>query len=65
MATINVLAQNKHQSELQRKTDAEIYTQVYNDIKSDKELYDYKKQKATELLKLQADGFVEKQKKAL
>lgn len=60
-----MLAQNKHQSELQRKTDAEIYTQVYNDIKSDKELYDYKKQKATELLKLQADSFVEKQKKAL
>lgn len=65
MATVNVLAQNKHQSELQRKTDAEIYDQVYNDIKTDKELYDYKKQKATELLKFQADGFVEKQKKAL
>ena len=65
MATINVLAQNKHQSELQRKTDAEIYNQVYSDIKTDKELYDYKKQRATELLKLQADGFVEKQKKAL
>lgn len=65
MATVNVLSQNKYQSELQRKTDAEIYDQVYNDIKTDKELYDYKKQKATELLKLQADGFVEKQKKAL
>lgn len=65
MATVNVIAQNKHQSELQRKTDAEIYNQVYNDIKTDKELYDYKKQKATELLKLQADGFVDKQKKAL
>ena len=65
MATVNVLAQNKYQSELQRKTDAEIYNQVYTDIKTDKELYDYKRQKATELLKLQADGFVEKQKKAL
>lgn len=65
MATVNVIAQNKHQSELHRKTDAEIYNQVYNDIKTDKELYDYKKQKATELLKLQADGFVDKQKKAL
>lgn len=65
MATVNVLAQNKYQSDLQRKTDAEIYDQVYNDIKTDKELYDYKKQRATELLKLQADGFVEKQEKAL
>lgn len=65
MGIINVLAQNKHQSELQRKTDAEIYDKVYNDIKEDKELYEYKKKGAMELLKLQADGFVEKQKKSM
>ena len=50
---------------MQRKTDVEIYDKVYADIKEDNELYNYKKQKATELLKLQADGFVEKQKKSL
>jgi hypothetical protein len=65
MAIKNVLAQNRYQSELQRKTDAEIYDKVYADIKDDKELYNYKKKGATELLKLQADGFVEKQKKSL
>lgn len=65
LALKNTLAQNNYQSELQRQTDAEIYDQVYADIKNDNELYNYKKQKATELLKLQADGFVEKQKKSL
>jgi hypothetical protein len=38
---------------------------VYADIKDDKELYNYKKKGALELLKLQADGFVEKQKKSM
>ncbi|GGC84218.1 hypothetical protein GCM10011508_09380 [Flavobacterium lutivivi] len=65
MAIKNMLAQNKYQSELQRKTDAEIYDKVYADIRDDKELYNYKKKGATELLKLQADGFVEKQKKSM
>lgn len=65
MAILNMLAQNKHQSGLQLVTDAEIYDRVYADIKEDKELYNYKKQKAIELLRLQADGFVEKQKKSL
>jgi hypothetical protein len=65
MAILNMLAQNKHQSSLQLVTDAEIYDRVYADIKEDKELYNYKKQKAIELLRLQADGFVEKQKKSL
>ena len=61
----NILAQNRYQSELQKQTDAEIYDKVYADIKEDKELYNYKKKSALELLKLQADGFVEKQKKAM
>lgn len=65
MGIKNVIAQNRYQSELQRTTDAEIYDKVYGDIKDDKELYNYKKKGAIELLKLQADGFVEKQKKAL
>ena len=65
MGIKNMLAQNRYQSELQKKTDAEIYDKVYTDIKEDKELYNYKKKSALELLKLQADGFVEKQKKSM
>lgn len=65
MGIKNLIAQNRYQSDLQRKTDAEIYNKVYADIRDDKELYNYKKKGATELLKLQADGFVEKQKKSM
>lgn len=65
MALKNMLAQNNYQAQLQRKTDAEIYDKVYEDIKNDTELYHYKKKGALELLKLQADGFVEKQKKSM
>ncbi|HNP31775.1 MAG TPA: DUF4407 domain-containing protein [Flavobacterium sp.] len=65
MGIKNVISQNRYQSELQKKTDAEIYDKVYADIKDDKELYGYKKKGALELLKLQADGFVEKQKRSM
>lgn len=65
MGIKNVISQNRYQSELQKKTDAEIYDTIYADIKEDKELYNYKKKGALELLKLQADGFVEKQKKSM
>ncbi len=65
MGIKNILEQNRYQSDLQKKTDAAIYDKVYADIKDDKELYNYKKKGALELLKLQADGFVEKQKKSM
>jgi hypothetical protein len=65
LAVKNVLEQNKHQSDLQKQTDAYIYDKVYADIREDRGLYDYKKKRAIELLELQADGFVEKQKKSL
>jgi len=65
MGIKNVILQNRYQSELQRKTDAEIYDKVYADIRQDRDLYNYKKKGATELLKLQADGFVAKQKKTI
>ena len=65
MGIKNVILQNRYQSELQKKTDADIYDKVYADIRNDKELYNYKKKGALELLKLQADGFVEKQKKSM
>ena len=65
MGIKNLIAQNRYQSELQMKTDAEIYDKVYAEIKEDRELYNYKKKRASELLQLQADGFLGKQKKAM
>ena len=47
---------------LQKQTDADIYNRVYADIRDEKELFDYKRKRAKELLELQADAFVEKQK---
>jgi hypothetical protein len=65
MGIKNVISQNRYQSELQKQTDADIYNKVYADIREDKELYNYKKKGAIELLKLQADGFVDKQRKSM
>ncbi len=59
------LAQDKYQRELLVKTSATMHDKVYADIADDKELYKLQRQKATELLELQANGFVEKQKKTL
>jgi hypothetical protein len=56
------LAQNNHQRELLRTTDAGIYDDVYAEIRNDRELYTYKKKKAIEMLEMQADRFAEKQK---
>ncbi|MCL9808160.1 DUF4407 domain-containing protein [Flavobacterium luminosum] len=56
------LEQHNYQRRLQKETDAAIYDTIYQDIKSEKELYDYKKKSAIELLKLQSDHYVEKQK---
>jgi hypothetical protein len=56
------LDQSTHQRELMRTTDAGIYDDVYAEIRNDRELYNYKKKKAIELLELQADRFSEKQK---
>ena len=59
------LAQNKYQRDLLVKTSAEMHDKVYADIKEDKSLYDLQRKKATELLELQANRFVEKQKATL
>ena len=59
------LAQNNHQRGLLQTTDAGIYDDVYAEIRSDRELYNYKKKKAIEMLELQADRFAEKQKGAM
>ncbi|RYJ43294.1 DUF4407 domain-containing protein [Flavobacterium beibuense] len=59
------LAQNTYQRELMRTTDAGIYDDVYAEIRQDRELYNYKKKKAIELLEMQADSFSEKQKSVM
>jgi hypothetical protein len=65
MGIKNLILQNRYQSDLQRTTDAAIYDKVYAEIRDDRELHNYKKKGATELLKLQSDGFVERQKKSM
>lgn len=62
MAVKTNLEQNNYQRELLRTTDAGIYDDVYAEIRSDRELYNYKKKKAVEMLEMQADRFAEKQK---
>jgi len=57
------LAQDKYQRDLLVKTSALMHDKVYEDIASDKDLYNLQRKKATELLELQAHNFVEKQKK--
>lgn len=56
------LDQNNYQRELLKSTDAGIYDDVYAEIRNDRELYNYKKKKAIEMLEMQADKFAEKQK---
>ncbi len=65
MALKTHLEQNNYQRNLQKQTDASIYDRVYADIKDEKELYEYKRKRAKELLELQADHFVEKQKNVM
>ena len=59
------LSQDKYQRDLLVKTSASMHDKVYDDIAQDKKLYDLQRQKATELLELQAHNFVEKQKRTL
>ncbi|OYQ38514.1 hypothetical protein CHU92_04950 [Flavobacterium cyanobacteriorum] len=59
------LAQNTYQRDLMRSTDADIYDDVYAEIRTDRELYNYKKKKAIELLEMQADSFSNKQKSVM
>ncbi len=56
------LEQNKYQRELLIKTSAQMHDKVYADIAEDKSLYDLQRKNATELLELQSNNFVEKQK---
>lgn len=59
------LTQDKYQRDLLIKTSAAMHDKVYADIAEDKSLYNLQRKKATELLELQANNFVEKQRKTL
>jgi Domain of unknown function (DUF4407) len=59
------LAQDKYQRDLLVKTSASMHDKVYNDIAQDKKLYDLQRKNATELLELQSNNFVDKQKATL
>ena len=59
------LQQDKYQRDLLVKTSAAMHDKVYEDIAQDKNLYNLQRKKATELLELQANNFVEKQKRTL
>ncbi|MEM5563794.1 DUF4407 domain-containing protein [Psychroserpens sp. AS72] len=47
------------------KTDQTLNNRIYNDIAEEDELYTYKRNKARELMQLQADAFLSKQKGVL
>nr|WP_299337577.1 DUF4407 domain-containing protein [Allomuricauda sp.] len=59
------VTQKVEQRKLLLSTDGALNKQVYTDIKSEEELYRYKKEKAEELLRLQADSFHNVQIKGL
>lgn len=59
------LEQNKYQRELLIKTSASMHDKVYEDIALDKRMYDLQRKNAEELLELQSNGFLEKQKQTL
>lgn len=59
------LSQDKYQRELLVKTSASMHDKVYADIAEDKKLYELQRKNATNLLELQSNNFLEKQKKTL
>jgi hypothetical protein len=59
------LEQDKYQRSLLVKTSASMHDKVYGDIADDKQLYDLQRKNASDLLELQSNNFVEKQKRTL
>ncbi len=59
------IEQDKYQRNLLVKTSAAMHDKVYNDIAEDKNLYDLQRKNAANLLELQSNNFVEKQKRTL
>ncbi|MDI6047207.1 DUF4407 domain-containing protein [Flavobacterium yafengii] len=59
------IEQDRYQRTLLVKTSATMHDKVYGDIADDKQLYDLQRKNATDLLELQSNNFVEKQKRTL
>ncbi len=59
------IEQDKYQRSLLVKTSAAMHDKVYEAISDDKKLYDLQRKNATDLLELQSNNFLEKQKKTL
>jgi hypothetical protein len=59
------IMQDKYQRELLVKTSAAMHDKVYEDIAQDKNLYNLQRKNTTDLLELQSNNFVEKQKRTL
>ncbi|GAA4280699.1 DUF4407 domain-containing protein [Gaetbulibacter aestuarii] len=59
------ITQNKTAREGMLQTDTVMNQRLYTELESDAELYDHKRKKAKDILKLQADAFYEKQKSVL
>ncbi len=64
-ALLATLQQDTYQRKLLVKTSAEMHDRVYADIAQDSDLFNLQKRKAKELLELQAQKFVDKQKSTL
>jgi hypothetical protein len=63
MAFKTIIEQNLYQRDLQKKTDANIYDDVYADIRRDKELYELKRKNATEVMRMQSEDYLAKFRK--
>ena len=59
------IEQDQYQRSLLVKTSATMHDKVYGDIAQDKHLYDLQRKNAADLLELQSNNFVEKQKRTL
>ncbi|MEO0059697.1 MAG: hypothetical protein RLZZ312_1344 [Bacteroidota bacterium] len=59
------LDQDRHQRNLLVKTSAVMHDKVYDDIAEDRNIYNLQRKNATELLELQSNNFVAKQKTTL
>jgi Domain of unknown function (DUF4407) len=59
------IEQDKYQRHLLVKTNASMHDKVYGDIAEDKNIYNLQRKNATELLELQSNNFVAKQKATL
>ena len=59
------IEQDKYQRTLLVNTSATMHDKVYGDLTDDKKLYDLQRKNATDLLELQSNNFVEKQKRTL